>query len=210
LIDFPLLPSRFLRIAAVASLLAAGLAVQPAAAQSTTPAQPVQAPAAPAQPVSPSQIPVVIGILDTQAVLNESAVGKSLNAQWAASQKALDDDMAKKEGGLRTQAQALDQQRQANPPIAPADYNAKMKALQAQDDKFQQDYEKGKQALQDRRNKALQTVTAAARKAMQDVARQRGLTLIIDRSAAPYSPQPWNITDDVMARLNKTLPNIKL
>jgi hypothetical protein len=26
----------------------------------------------------------------------------------------------------------------------------------------------------------------------------------------PYSPQPWNITDEVLARLNKALPNVKL
>ncbi len=45
---------------------------------------------------------------------------------------------------------------------------------------------------------------------MQDVAKQRGLTLILDRAAVPYSPQPWNITDDVMTRLNKALPTVKL
>jgi Skp family chaperone for outer membrane proteins len=210
LIDTPFIPTRFIRAAGLAALFAAGLAAGPALAQSTAPAQTAPAQTAPAQPVTPSQIPVVIGILDTQQVLNESAVGKSLSAQWIAAQKALDDDMAKKEGGLRAQAQQLDQQRAANPPISPADYNAKMKALQTQDDQFQRDYEQKKQALQDRRTKALQAVTNAARKAMQDVARQRGMTLIMDRSAVPYSPQPWNITDDVMARLNKALPNVKL
>jgi Skp family chaperone for outer membrane proteins len=45
---------------------------------------------------------------------------------------------------------------------------------------------------------------------MQEVAKARGLTLILDRAAVPYSPQPWNITDEVMARLNKALPSVKL
>jgi len=203
--------SSFVRLSSRAAALslgviASGLVLDPAFAQNAPAAPAVE----PAQPVQPAQIPVVVGVLDTQAILNESAVGKSLNAQWTANLKALNDDMAKKENQLRAQAQQLEVARAGNPPMAPADYEAKRKALQAQDDQYQVTYNKGRQALEDRRTKATQAVTAAARKAMQDVAKIRGLTLILDRSAVPYSPQPWNITDEVMTRLNKAMPSVKL
>ena len=160
--------------------------------------------------VPANQIPVIVGVLDTQAILNTSTAGKTLNTQWNAAMKALNDDMAKKEDGLRAQAQQLEAARGGNPPISPADYAAKRKALEAQDTQFQQAFAKNRQAWDVRLNKARDSIAAAARKAMQDVAKQRGLTLVLDRAAVPYSPSPWNITDEVLTRLNKALPSVKL
>jgi outer membrane protein len=199
---------RFARTVAAAAVLCALAAAGPALAQTTAPAQPA-APAA-AGGVPANQIPVIVGVLDTQAILNTSAAGKALNTQWNAAMKALNDDMAKKEDGLRAQAQQLEVARGANPPISPADYAAKRKALEAQDTQFQQAFAKNRQAWDARLNKARDSIATAARKAMQDIAKQRGLTLILDRAAVPYSPSPWNITDEVLTRLNKALPSVKL
>jgi Skp family chaperone for outer membrane proteins len=162
------------------------------------------------QPAAANQIPIVMGVLDTQAILNLSSAGKSLNTQWDAAMKALNDDMNKKENGLRAQAQQLEAARSGNPPMAPADYAAKRKALEQKDAEYQQAFAKSKQGWDARLNKARDTIANAARKAMQEVAKQRGLTMILDRAAVPYSPQPWNVTDEVMARLNKALPSVKL
>jgi Skp family chaperone for outer membrane proteins len=198
---------RFARTVAAAAAFCAFVAAGSAIAQTTAPAP---APAQPAQPVTANQIPVVVGVLDTQAILNVSSAGKSLNNQWTAAMKALNDDMAKKEEGLRAQAQQLEQARGGNPPITPADYAAKRKGLEQQDVQFQQAFAKNKAAWDARLDKARESIAVTARKAMQDVAKQRGITLILDRAAVPYSPQPWNITDEVMARLNKALPSVKL
>jgi Skp family chaperone for outer membrane proteins len=200
---------RFARTVVAAAALCAIAAAGPALAQTTAPAQP----AAPAQggAIQANQIPIVVGVLDTQAILNTSAAGKSLNTQWNAAMKALNDDMEKKEDGLRAQALQLEQGRAANPPtVSPTDYAAKRKALEQQDLQFQQALAKNKQAWDARLNKARDSIAVAARKAMQDIAKQRGLTLILDRAAVPYSPSPWNITDEVMTRLNKALPSVKL
>ncbi|WP_459858833.1 OmpH/Skp family outer membrane protein [Dongia sp. agr-C8] len=205
--SFPII--RFARTVAAAAALCAFAAAGTALAQTTAPAQPAQ-PAQPANPVPANQIPVVVGVLDTQAILNTSSAGKSLNTQWNAAMKAMNDDLAKKEEGLRAQAQQLEAQRSANPPIAQADYIAKRKALEQKDVEYQQAFAKNKQAWDARLNKARDSIAVTARKAMQDVAKQRGLTLILDRAAVPYSPSPWNITDEVMTRLNKAMPNVKL
>ena len=197
---------RFARTVAAAAVLCVLAAAGPALAQTTAPAQPA-APAA-AGGIPANQIPVVVGVLDTQAILNTSAAGKALNTQWNAAMKALNDDMAKKEDGLRAQAQQLETARGNNPPSA--DYLAKRKALEQQDVQFQQAFAKNRQAWDARLNKARDQIATAARKAMQDIAKQRGLTLILDRAAVPYSPSPWNITDEVLTRLNKALPSVKL
>jgi Skp family chaperone for outer membrane proteins len=207
-VNHPALPiHRFARTLAAAAAFCAFVAAGPTFAQTTAPAQP----AAPAQgAIQPNQIPIVVGVLDTQAILNASSAGKSLNTQWNAAMKALNDDMAKKEDGLRAQAQQLEQARAGNPPISPADYAAKRKALEQADAGYQQAFTKNKAAWDARLDKAREGIANAARKAMQDVAQARHLTLVFDRAAVPYSPQPWNITDEVMARLNKALPTVKL
>jgi Skp family chaperone for outer membrane proteins len=206
-------------VVAAAAFSAIGLDVQSAFAQQTQPEVPTFQPPAQQQPaqgaagagtVNPVQIPIVVGVLDTQAILNTSSAGKSLNAQWTAQVKAMSDDMAKKEDGLRAQAQQLETARSANPPMTPADFATKRKALEQLDTKYQKDFAAKKQALDAKLDKAREAITMSARKAMQDVAKTRGITLILDRSAVPYSPQPWNITDEVMTRLNKALPSVKL
>jgi Skp family chaperone for outer membrane proteins len=208
---------RVARIAAAAAFCA--LAAAPAFAQQTQPQPDVptfQTQPQPQQPVqgqgtiNAAQIPIVLGVLDTSAILNTSSAGKALNNQWNAALKALNDDMAKKEDGLRAQAQQLETARSGNPPMTPADFAAKRKQLEQLDAQYQQAYAKNKQTLDTRLNKARDTIAISARKAMQDVAKARGLTLILDRVAVPYSPQPWNVTDDVLARLNKALPSVKL
>jgi Skp family chaperone for outer membrane proteins len=209
---------RLTRLAAAAAALCA-LAAAPALAQQTQPqvptfqTTPAPAPAQPAQgqagAATAQQIPIVVGILDTQAILNTSSAGKSLNAQWTAAMKSISDDMAKKEDQLRAQAQQLETARSGNPPMAPADYAAQRRKLEQSDIQYQKDFAAKKQGLDARLDKARETIATSARKAMQDVAKQRGLTLILDRAAVPYSPQPWNITEEVLARLNKALPKVQ-
>jgi outer membrane protein len=216
------LPSPILRLARVAvatALITLGCALQPALAQTTTQQQPAvptfETPAQPAQPApagvpAAGQVPIFLGLLDSQALVNTSSAGKSLNTQLNNSINAIETDYQKKEQGLRDQLRQLEIARAGNPPMAVADYNAKRQALAQQDDLLQQAYDKNKQALGDRVTKAKAQMATTLRKIVQDVAKARKLTLVLDRSAAHLFAPQWDITDDVMQRLNKALPNIKL
>jgi Skp family chaperone for outer membrane proteins len=188
----------FAGLVASAALVLA-LAAQPAAeAQTTTqPAAPAQAAPAPVQ-----NIPVVVGILDTEAVVLGSTAGKSLTQQANALLKGLQDATQKQEDVLIAKLKALNSQ-------AP-DYGQQRQVLAAQDDKLRNDFANNKDALDQRVEKARQNLLQAATKVIQDIARARGLTLILSRTSAPLFPESWNITPDVVARLNKALPSIKL
>jgi Skp family chaperone for outer membrane proteins len=179
-------------------LLCAASAASPVLAQTT---------AAPAQPAA--QLPVIVGILGTQDILTNSTAGKQLMTQANASLKALSDASEKKEEGLRAQAQQLDTQRSANPPITQDDYIAKRKQLAAQDDQIREDFAKNKQALQLRVDKAQQVLLNATGKIVRDVMQGHGMTLVLNRAAAEFYPPQWDITNEVLQRLNKTLPSVK-
>jgi Skp family chaperone for outer membrane proteins len=188
----------FVGLVASAALVLALAAPQTAEAQTTTqPAAPAQAAPVPAQ-----SIPVVVGILDTEAVVLGSTAGKSLTQQANALLKGLQDATQKQEDVLIAKLKALNSQ-------AP-DYGQQRQVLAAQDDKLRNDFANNKDALDQRVEKARQNLLQAATKVIQDIARARGLTLILSRTSAPLFPESWNITPDVVARLNKALPSIKL
>jgi len=203
------------RFAMLAGLLATGLMATPAFAQTTAPAQPVApaqvAPAqtAPAQ-VPGNQVPIILGIMDSQAVANTSVAGKSLNEQVNAALNQIETDFNKNEQTLQLQMQQLVAARSGNPPMAPADFEAKRKALIAQDQKLQQTYDKNKQALGARIDKAKAKMGETLHKILADIARTRGLTLVLERSAAHLFVPQWDVTQEVMQRLNKAMPSIKL
>lgn len=201
----------FTRAAVAAALLCSiAMSGHVAVAQSTTtPTVPTFAPAA-ASPVQPASIPVVVGVLDNQALIFELVAGKALTAQANAVAKSYEDDFQKKEDVLRGQALQVEALRNANPPISPADMDAKRKALGQQDDMLRQAMDRNKQALDDRVTKARQSILAVAAKIVQDIAKARGLTLVLNQSAVDLSPPAWNITNDAMQRLNKALPAVKL
>lgn len=202
---------RFTRLVAVAALCALGLAVQPALAQQTQPAQPV----APAQPAAPAQIPanqipIILGILDSGKAGNTCTAGKSLSDQANAALNQIESDFRKKEQVLQQQMQQLMIARSANPPMAPADFEAKRKALYDQDQQLQDATDKAKQALGARVDKARAKIADAMQKIVIDMAKQRGLTLVIERNAAHLFVPQWDLTPEVLTRLNKALPSIKL
>jgi len=183
-----------------AGLILAAAALSPAAQAQTTTQTPQ--PVAPAQAVPAQNIPVVVGILDTEAVVLGSSAGKSLSQQANALLKQLQDATQKQEDALVVKLKALN-------PQAP-DYAAQRQNLVAADDKLRQDFGTNKDALDQRVDKARQSLLQAATKVIQDIAKQRGLTLILSRTSAPLFPESWNITPDVVARLNKALPSLKL
>jgi Skp family chaperone for outer membrane proteins len=192
-------------LAALAASLGLILAAQAADAQTSQTTQP----AAPAQ--AAQNVPIVIGILDTEAVVLGSSAGKSLTTQANAQLKALQDATQKQEDALIAKVKTLETQRRANPPqVTEEQYAQQRQTLIAQDDQLRSNFEKNKEALDQKVDKARQGLLQAATKVIQDVAKQRGLTLILARTSAPLFPESWNITPDVVARLNKALPSIKL
>jgi len=183
------------------------LCASPALAQTTTAPAPAQPQAAPVL-AAPAGGPLVVGVLNVEDVLLRSTAGKSITAQADARAKQLHDASQKQEDALIAQLKQLDADHQANP--AMADYDAKRKAIVAQDDKLHVDFEKNSQAIDQAVDRSRQVLFAAGKKAMQDVAKAKGMTLVLNRNAVNLFPDTMDITDEVLQRVNKTMPNVKL
>lgn len=185
---------RHFTLAAIIALGATGLSagLQSASAQTAQPA---------------AAMPLVIGILDGDAVLKMSETGKSLRQQYDQKDKAFQADAAKQEDTLRAQMQNLQSQRAS---LQPQDYEAKQQGIRQQADKLRKDLVAKRKALNQAAEKARSILIQNAQKALQEVAQQKGLTLVIDKSATHLSAPGWDITNEVLQRLNKALPALKM
>lgn len=189
------------KLVALACILALGAVTSSAGLTSAVAQTTTTAPAAPAA------APLVIGILDGDVVLKTSETGKSLRQQYEQKDKAFQADAAKQEDALRAQMQNLQSQRAS---LQPQDYDAKQLAIRQQADKLRQDLIAKRKALNQAAEKARGILIQNAQKALQEVAQQRGMTLVIDKSATHLSLPGWDITNEVLQRLNKTLPALKM
>ena len=160
-----------------------------------------------AAPQPTAQYPLVVGVLDGDAVLNGSNAGKSLRQQYDQKVKALQADVAKQEDALRTQLQNLQSERSS---LQPQDFEAKQIAIRQQADKLRQDAIAKRKAINTSAEKARGALIQSAQKSLQEVAQQKGLTLVIDKSATHLSAPGWDITNEVLQRLNKAMPTIKM
>ncbi len=185
---------RHFTLAAIIAFGAIGLSagLQSASAQTAQPA---------------AAMPLVIGILDGDAVLKMSETGKSLRQQYDQKDKAFQADAAKQEDTLRAQMQNLQSQRAS---LQPQDYEAKQQGIRQQADKLRKDLVAKRKALNQAAEKARSILIQNAQKALQEVAQQKGLTLVIDKSATHLSAPGWDITNEVLQRLNKALPALKM
>lgn len=156
-----------------------------------------------------TQTPIVLGILDGDMIMRQSNAGKSLQVQVTQAQKVIDADAQKQSETLRAQFGQLEQQRAT---LQQPDFDAKAAALKAQEDKLRDAFGRRRQGLEVSFNKAKQTLLDAVGKAVAQVQQARGLTLILNKSqnAVVMSAPTWDITQDVMVRVNKILPNVKL
>ncbi len=173
-------------------------------AQTQQPA-PTPVPPAPAgQPANPS--PVVVGIVDVPFLLSQSKGGKSLNSQSEARRKALQAELLKQEENFRTQQQQLLAQRAS---LQPADYQKKEQDLAASYQKFREGVGAKKKSYETAHEKAYQQLSDALSKVLTEFASQRGINLILSRQNVVVSDEKWDITAEVLKRLDAAIVSVK-
>ena len=152
-------------------------------------------------------IPLVIGTLDVPTLFNQSKAGKSLAAALQQKDKAINEDIAKKERAIQAKGQQLEQQRST---LQPADYKKQMDQLQAEFNAFRKDAKEKRKEIDKTRRAGLDQIRKTLDGVIRAVADKRGMTLIIDRSAIVLGAPDWDITEDVMKALDAKLPAVKI
>jgi Skp family chaperone for outer membrane proteins len=181
------LPRRTAALALIAALLAGGVGAARAA----------DAPLPPA----------TAAVIDYQRVMSEAQAARSIRNQVEARHLAYQEQIAAEEQRLLEEDGELARQRSI---LSPEAFAERRKAFEAEVARVQRFVQERRQQLDDVSAMALSEVREAVIRVVGDLADERGFNLVLPSAGVLlFSPQ-LDITDDVLARLDETLPEVRV
>jgi outer membrane protein len=161
--------------------------------------------AAQQQPAAPSG--GVIGIIDDQAVIQNSKAGKALQADLNKQYAAFKAEIGQQEATLRSQEQQLQQQQSA---MATDVFEKKRQEFAQQVEQYRKNAQIRKDQLDRASATGLRQLRETLAKVTAEIASARGMSLVLLRSSVLLSSANVDITPDVLKRFDQTMPTVSL
>ena len=181
------------RIVLMAGLLFLGTAVLDAA--SAAPPPPGGAPAA------------RILMLDMRRIMGLSKVGQDIQHQVEALKQQATRELNGEAASLKSEETQLQQQAAI---LAPDVKARRIKDFQARATAFQQKVQQRSGLIQGGVMKAQQQIEQALGPILQGIMKERGATILLDRSAILLAPNSIDVTQLVIQRLDMKMPTVKV
>jgi len=173
---------------ALAGVLLGGFGALPAAAQK-----------------APSQ--VEIAVVDVQKILRESAASRTIRPQLDKLKTEYQAEFKKKEDSLRAANQDLVRQRAI---LSPEAYEAQRKAFRERATAAQREVQTARRRFDAALAAAMRKVHGSLLVITKKYAEERGIKLILPKSGVLMMSPNFDITEEILARLNKQLPSLKI
>jgi outer membrane protein len=139
-----------------------------------------------------------IGVIDLDNTLSTTPAGKRANEAFEKTRKTKQSELDKQQQDLKAAAADLDKQKTV---LKPAAYEAKKAELEKKFVDLQQVYVKLERDLAGERTKLIQDLLKQAGPKIEQIAKQEGVNLIIDREAVVFADSSVDLT----AALNATM-----
>ncbi len=149
----------------------------------------------------------VVAIIDLQKILRESKAALDVVAQVEAYKNAFQDQIRLEEEELRSEEQELKRQR---PILSQEAFDQKRRAFERRVTEVQRRVRERSRALDQVMRQSRQTLSGEVRAIVSEMSGTNGFNLVLERSQVVFFDNAVEITTDVMARLNKRLPAIKV
>ncbi len=157
-------------------------------------------------PVSAQSLPGV-AVIDIQRLQRESSASKSIQSQMEKLQAAISQDIAKQENELRANKQELDRQRTL---VSPEAFAERVRAFEQKYANLQRDVQNRKRELEKSAATAFGSVEKALREVVEQLVEERRLNLVVVKNLTMYNAPEYELTDEVLKRLNAKLPSVKV
>ena len=148
-----------------------------------------------------------IAIVDVQKILRESLAAQSLREQLDQVRRQERDKIAKLEDTLRDSRQEIDRQRTV---LSSEAYANKVREWERKSSEHVRAVEKRKRALNVASERSLGKIQSELVKVIRAISDEKEINLVFTRGQVFFVDPDMNITDDVMASLNKDLASVKL
>lgn len=149
----------------------------------------------------------VIGIIDVQRILEDSAAAKSIRPQMEKLRDDYEKDVKKRENDLRAAEQDLARQRTV---LSPEAFNDRRKAFEKQAADAQRAVQTYKRRVDVAFANAMGEVRNALLKIAADMAKERQINVLLPKSFVVLSTKEFDITDEALGRLNKQLASVRV
>jgi Skp family chaperone for outer membrane proteins len=154
-----------------------------------------------------AQVPIVIAVLDVNLLLRDSSAAKAVRDQIEKQRNAYQADLVQQENKLREIDKQLAQQRAS---LSEQEFNKRRDDLNKQIDALRAESDKRKQQLEKAFNTGMQQVTKVLEGVLAEIAKARGLTLVINKAMVPLSANDLDITQEALKMLNAKLPTVNV
>jgi outer membrane protein len=151
--------------------------------------------------------PVVMGVLDVQLVLNNSKAAKGVRAALEKQAASYQAELAQQENAIRAADQQLQQQRAV---LSPQDYEAKRGELGQKVEALRQKAAGRNKELQQMENGAMTQIMQALLQTTADIAKGRGLTMVLNKSMVVLNVTSYDITQEALQKLDARVSSVKL
>ncbi len=153
----------------------------------------------------PVRIP--LGILDVQAVLRDASAVKNIRDQITKYGTEFEKEIEKERNELRKANQELARQRTI---LAPETFAEKRREFEQRVVEVQRLVQQRQRELDASRNIAMGTVNKAYIEIVSNLAAERNLAMIMRKSQTAFSVGTLDVTKEILDRLNKKLPTVKV
>ena len=158
-------------------------------------------------PVQAQNAPMVIAVVDLQVIGRDSKAAVSARAALDKQSKAFQAEISKQESALQAEGQQLEQQRAT---MTAEDFRKKSEAFQQKVNAARQAAAQRRQQLQQMEVGAMNQVQTALNATVADVAKARSISLVLIKGAVLYNLPAFDITAEVLQKLDARLPSVKL
>ena len=146
-------------------------------------------------------------IVNLQYVVSQSKSGVSLRKQSEALNKEvidLRDDVSK---DLQAKGQKLEEEKTL---LAPEVFQERVNALQTEAESKQQELQTKVQKIQEAIQRASASIDSVMSPILTEIVNEKGAKILLDRQAILFGDPKLDISAEVVKRLNKRLPDVKV
>ena len=147
------------------------------------------------------------GVLDTQKIMTESLAARMVLSDRERYQWAYQGETANQEQKLRAEDEALLKLRSS---LSPEELGRRQQAFQQQVTEFQKRVQSKRRRLEHSFAKAMADIQSVLVRLVHEVVQERSMGAVFYRSQVFLFDPSFDITDEVLARLDKELPSLSM
>jgi Skp family chaperone for outer membrane proteins len=157
--------------------------------------------------------PAIIGILDVQRIVHDCSATQSAKVVLEKERSIFESQLNQQQNALQTAGQQLQQQQQSGA-LGLQDAQKRRVELQQKYEALKATAATRQKQLATMEDSALTQVLTALRQIVGEIAKARGMNLVIDKAAVKASTPAFDATNDItqeaLLKLNARLPSIKV